>query len=216
MILLHDILNRKDEITRTRFVETFSARQIDVAGTYYRWTANYDGGTGTVALADLDNYGLLLTGTNSTGASAQINHRDYLMFSQPCSAYFVTRMGCGSNLKVLIGLGDGANYTEPDWGAWNRWEWGYTNGHVFFETGQNNSTGQTTTNVTVDENFHSNKIFIGLTTSQSSIDGVLRATRSAITPRTHQEAFQPLLKAESRANETNRTFVVNYFEAWNN
>ena len=29
MILLHDLLNRKDEITRTRFVETFSARQID-------------------------------------------------------------------------------------------------------------------------------------------------------------------------------------------
>ena len=216
MILLHDLLNRKDEITRTRFVETFSARQIDLSGTYYRWTQNDDGGSGTVAMSDNDNYGITITGANSTGASAQINHSDNLMFRQPCSAYIVTRMGCGSNLKVHVGLGDGANYTEPDHGAWNRWEWGYTNGHVFFETGQNNSTGQTTTGITVDENIHSNKIFIGISTSQSSIDGILKATRSAITPRTHQEAFQPLLKAESRANETNRTFVVNYFEAWNN
>lgn len=216
MTLLHDLLNRKDEITRTRFVEFFSARQIDLSGTYYRWTKNDDGGTGTVVLSDNANYGVTITGANSTGASAQINIRDSLMFRQPCSAYIVTRMGCGSNLKVHVGLGDSANYTEPDWGAWNRWEWGYTNDHVFFETGQNNSTGQTTTNITVDENIHSNKIFIGLTTSTSEIDGVLKATRAAITPRTHQEAFQPLLKAESRANETNRTFVVNYFEAWNN
>lgn len=215
-MMLHDLLNRKDEITRTRFVETFSAQQIDTSGTYYRWTENHDGGTGTVAISDNINYGVAITGTNSTGASSQINHRDSLMFRQPCSAYIVTRMGCGSNLKAIVGLGDGANYTEPDWGAWNDWDWDNTNDHVYFETGQNNSTGSTTTNVTIDETFHSNKIFIGISTSQSSIDGVLKATRSAITPRTHQESFQPLMKAESRANETNRTLIVNYFEAWNN
>ena len=35
MMLLHDLLNRKDEITRTRFVESFSAQHIDTSGTYY-------------------------------------------------------------------------------------------------------------------------------------------------------------------------------------
>ena len=212
-----DLFDRPEIPVKARYIENFSQM-----GNGYLWAVEHSTGhSGSFSLYDYIDYGAQITGQANTGAWTEVsfaNDAPLKQFRQPCSCFAVTRMGCGSNLDARIGLQDETIESTNDrhWGAYNRWNWDNASDKVIFQTAQNNATGDTATDLTIDENFHSNKIFIGLTTSQSSIDGILKATRDAITPRTHGEAFQPRIMAESRANETNRRFVVSYYEVWEN
>ena len=225
-MMLHDLLSREDEITRTRFVDNFSGDALDTN----RW--GYGGSSGgtanSVAMSDSVDGGLELkagssgynfvnlrcglTGSNDNDGTSHptLTYKRFNPFG--CSIILTYKLGTAKSTFDESGFGfstEGSGYVNRDNIAMEHFA-----GNTTYWALRNKISGTNTTtssNVAPDTSFHTHKIDLTATYCDLLIDGVKKVTN---TTGLVTVAVDPSVACATWNNAT-CSMNLTYMEAWN-
>jgi len=207
---VYEMFNPLTDVRKQHFWDWFSGKSIDS-----RWTYNnVDSSADSSAMSDTVDGGYeLITGT-PTAARCAINFNDKRQYSHSGSVIIgVIKGSTTSNMGTGIGLADGEDLALSGDMAWGGMETALETGSKFLiRTADGSSGSNTETNVSIDTNFHSNKIELDGSNAKYTLDGVLKVTKDTNLPDTK---LQPTFYAIHRTTGGTVSGFIRYCEAYN-
>jgi len=200
---VYQIFTPLQTVRKQRFWDWFDG---DSLGS--RWTRNDVTSTGSNAMADSVDNGVLLSTGAATGAESILAFNNIRHYEETgCVCIGISRTNQNDNEFLHIGLGD--SQADSDHTTSMR----SGNASSFFTLlTRDTSNNETNTSITGDTNYHSTRNELTSSANTLRMDGVLEVTNTTNLP---ANALQPWFRFKIQDGTTARTMNVRYFEAYN-
>lgn len=195
---LYERLSALTQVMGQRVVETFEGALVNE-----RWN---DIGSGSSAMADAVDGGLIITADSSQAAGINFNNKRQYDFEDSVIISTWKRGESSTAQFARVGLINSSVSTnlalcQDDVGGGN---------FKLLKTGDNSSSSSTNSTISSDTNFHVVKIETGSANTLLTIDGVLEVTKSTNRPTLKMQPF-----VEGGATGTTSTCSIRYLEMYN-
>jgi len=204
---IYDQLNAYGTVAKQRFVENFSGNVLDTD----RWDFSPIL-SGTQAMADEVDGGLLMSTTATNSSESYIDFADKKQFSNTGSVMIaVMKHGSTTGGESYTGLQSGYKQGNGQ-GAWSYVNDGWKGSVFNFQTADGSSNTWIQTGcVASDTNCHTHKIELTSSAGSLQIDGTTTVTSTTTLPQTR---LQPSVGINTTTS-TNRTLNIRYMECYN-
>ena len=223
---IYDQLNASGTVAKQRFVETFSGDALDTD----RWSTSkdsYNSGTPTFAMSDEVDGGFKVTAEGSidnssggVGSASSWAGNNIRQFAHNGSVYIdVFKQNTASSHHKVCTHGFGETLRGD--GAGNNaslWLNGVNAGANYFTTrtcnGSGNQSGDVSSDVAYDQNWHSYKIENKSSSVEFTLDGVLK-TNNTTTSNIPQGKMAPISGIQGTSTSTAPSYSIKYVECYN-